>query len=335
MNCNNCGGSFEKNLELCPDCQTLLPIVDDSNEDIIVRIIAHYKLDIYNDIPTFNKVIRNLYSHNDKLCRLLQIIIAYGAGKMVFKLQACIKDDDFSREYDKLIEYIDDVTFIPKERFLPALNLLLLGIGRYNKAPSSPKDKLYIIRNDVIIRYLGDGGEVIIPKNVTSIGNNAFAECKTLKTVIIPDNVTSIGSGAFTECVNLTKITIPNSVTLIGENAFDGCTHLTSIDIPNSISIIEKNLFRACSNLTKVSIPKSVTTISDFAFVRCSGLASLDLPNSITSIGVGGFADCSNLRTININNNISFIGASAFMRCQNLDDFTAKLIKKMSPLAIK
>lgn len=336
MNCNNCGGVFVDTIDLCPDCKTLLPIKGDRNEDIMVRIIANYKLDIYNDISSFNKVIRNLYSHDDKLCRLLQIIIAYGSAKKVFKLQACTTESDYSKEYNALIEYIDDTTFIPPERFLPALELLLLGIGKSKMTTATPKgEKQYLIKNNSIVRYLGKGGDVVIPNDITSIGNNAFSECKGVTSIVIPNSVTSIGNGAFTECINLTSIIIPNSVILIGENAFEGCIRLTSIEIPNSVSMIEKNLFRACTNLTKVVLPDSIASIGDFAFVRCSGLVNFRLPSSISNIGVGAFADCSNLKNINVTKDITFIGASAFMRCGSLDDFTGKLIKKMSPLAIK
>ncbi len=74
---------------------------------------------------------------------------------------------------------------------------------------------------------------VTIPNSVTSIGDNAFYECKGLTDVTIPDSVTSIGSSAFQSCTGLASVSIPDSVTSIGVYAFDGCTGLTTVLIPS------------------------------------------------------------------------------------------------------
>ena len=63
-----------------------------------------------------------------------------------------------------------------------------------------------------------------IPRKVTSIGYEAFYNCKSLTSVTIPNSVTSIGYEAFYNCKNLTSVTIPNSVTSIGSYAFRDCS---------------------------------------------------------------------------------------------------------------
>ncbi len=50
---------------------------------------------------------------------------------------------------------------------------------------------------------------LVIPLNVTSIGENAFAGCGWLEEVIISDGVTSIGDDAFLGCDSLTLIRLP------------------------------------------------------------------------------------------------------------------------------
>ena len=108
--------------------------------------------------------------------------------------------------------------------------------------------------------------------SVTSIGNEAFYNCRGLTSVTIPNSVTSIGSRAFEGCSSLTSITIPNSVTSIGDRAFDGCRGLTSVTIPNSVTSIGGSAFEGCRGLTSITIPNSVTSIGKHAFSEIDGL---------------------------------------------------------------
>ena len=140
--------------------------------------------------------------------------------------------------------------------------------------------------------------QIILPTNLTSIGDNAFNSCRTLTSVTIGNSVTSIGNSAFYSCYSLTSITIPNSVTSIGEDAFNSCSSLTAITIPNSVTSIENALFFCCSSLTSITIPNSVTSIGVIAFAGCESLTSITIPNSVTSIGEQAFIGCSSLTSI-------------------------------------
>ncbi len=62
------------------------------------------------------------------------------------------------------------------------------------------------------------------------IPSKAFAGMDKLTNVIIPENVTSIGEGAFEGCSQLESLSL-NSVNAIGEGAFKGCSSLTSITL--------------------------------------------------------------------------------------------------------
>ena len=137
-------------------------------------------------------------------------------------------------------------------------------------------------------------GNIVIPdevtymnrtRKVTSIGDEAFRECKKLTSVTIPNSVTSIGNYAFYECFSLTSVTIPNSVTSIGGRAFQACTST----LGNSVTSIGDEAFRECKNLTSITIPNSVTSIGKSAFYNCANLTSITIPNSVTSIGDEAF----------------------------------------------
>lgn len=109
-----------------------------------------------------------------------------------------------------------------------------------------------------------------------------FKEKTGLK-IIMPENVTSIGELAFFSCYSLDNIKIPSSVTTIGEYAFYGCSSLTSIEIPEGVTSIEGNTFCGCISLTNIEIPSSVTTIGSFAFQNCSNL-EITVPSTVETI---------------------------------------------------
>lgn len=72
----------------------------------------------------------------------------------------------------------------------------------------------------------------MIPEGTTKIGRGAFAFCvETFDKVTIPDTVTTIENQAFWYCDTIRSITIPESVTSIGSNAFEGCEWLTKMTI--------------------------------------------------------------------------------------------------------
>lgn len=105
----------------------------------------------------------------------------------------------------------------------------------------------FIIENGVLKKYVGPGGDVMIPEGVTEIGVGAFNLCRRLSSVVIPDTVKTIGLQAFRDCVGLKCITVPGSVTQIGEWAFYGCKELKEAIISQNVELLwEKAVFIDC-----------------------------------------------------------------------------------------
>ncbi|MBO7231357.1 MAG: leucine-rich repeat domain-containing protein, partial [Bacteroidaceae bacterium] len=73
------------------------------------------------------------------------------------------------------------------------------------------------ITSNIMAKFEIKDGVAIIPEGTTEIGNRAFFDCTSLKSITIPDSVTSIGKEAFSGCSSLTSIVIPDSVTSIGK----------------------------------------------------------------------------------------------------------------------
>ena len=160
--------------------------------------------------------------------------------------------------------------------------------------------------------------DVTIPNTVKTIGNNAFSNCEILKSVVIPNSVTSIGNSAFNSCKVLTSVIIPNSVQSIGDNAFENCTGLITASIGNSLKTIGSKAFSGCSSLTSLSLPNSVTNIGASAFEYCHRLSSINIPNLLSIIEVRTFARCDVLSSIIIPNSVTIINESAFGGCSGL-----------------
>ena len=87
----------------------------------------------------------------------------------------------------------------------------------------------FIIEKNVLKKYIGQGGNVVIPYGVSIIENGAFQGCKGLTSAVFPFNLGEIGDDAFRGCSNLETITFYGGFTDIGTCAFRDCPNLKRI----------------------------------------------------------------------------------------------------------
>lgn len=74
---------------------------------------------------------------------------------------------------------------------------------------------------------------------------------KTLVTkIILPKDASVIGSNAFDGCSNITSVKFANSYTTIKTKAFNGCTSLSSVVIPNTARTIASDAFTGAHAVT-------------------------------------------------------------------------------------
>ena len=120
-------------------------------------------------------------------------------------------------------------------------------------------------------------------------GNELVSVPSDTREIVIPDNVTKIGNGAFIGCTELETITIPNHVESIGESAFRGCESLKEVEIGTNVATIGREAFKGCSALTEIALHSGITEIGEEAFAN-SGLTKVYLGAGIVKIGENAFA---------------------------------------------
>ena len=150
---------------------------------------------------------------------------------------------------------------------------------------------------------------IVLPKGITTIGDDAFSYNTSLTSIKIPNTVTSIGKRAFQGCTNLTSIEIPDTVTYIGDYCFSGCNRLQKIKLSKKIQTINQGLLQGCSSLTEIEIPEGVKSIGYTAFSSCSKLTTITLPASLTSLNGTALAGLSRLTEVKVadgNNSFKF-----------------------------
>lgn len=80
---------------------------------------------------------------------------------------------------------------------------------------------------NIISNEYNDGlGKIVFDSPVMRIGNNAFYECKTLRSMTIPESVISIGDNAYYYCSALGNVRLSDATLTIGKRAFYKCGNL-------------------------------------------------------------------------------------------------------------
>lgn len=162
--------------------------------------------------------------------------------------------------------------------------------------------------------------EIILPQNITSIGNYALCNCQTLTGIIIPDGVATIGQYAFQNCYAMETVQFPKSLTTINQFAFYYCTSLKEVVLPEGLTTLGVGIFRECHNLTSCTLPKSLTYIGTSMFRECYKLNSIELHENITEIKNYAFYNCVALKSVVIPDNVVSILPYCFQSCDGLEE---------------
>ena len=193
----------------------------------------------------------------------------------------------------------------------------------------------FIIENGVLKKYVGPGGDVVIPEGVTAIANWALAKCENIKSLLFPESTTKIGNGAFAWCQGLEQVEFSGNVPQIGFGAFLGCEKLADengfvvvdnvlygyygscavAEIPNGITTISYEAFKKKDSLERVILPDSVTKIEQSAISFCDALTELVIPANVIDIAGSAISFCGDLRQVIIASCAKNFGSATFYGC--------------------
>lgn len=181
-------------------------------------------------------------------------------------------------------------------RSLPSDHATMITVSENNPTYDSRDNCNAVIETETNSLVLGCVNTVI-PESVTSIINDAFISCRTLKTLTIPKGVTKLGNTGFEffGCNNLKKIIYKGSlldwfnINIASSNShplgkrsgvemlIDGENIIGEhLSIPDGVVSIKKYVFPEMPDIKSISIPSTVRTIDRLSFYA----------NSLTKITV-------------------------------------------------
>lgn len=150
---------------------------------------------------------------------------------------------------------------------------------------------------------------VKLPESMTEVGEDIFADCKTLRGVKLPEGVSRINKEAFYYCSILEKINFPAKLTSVDDNAFVLCGSLELDNLPNSILHVGQSAF-CYVPLKALKLDRKVE-IGAGAFSD-TPITEIEMATPCDSILGGTFRDCPNLTKITIGEGLKYIGDNAF-----------------------
>ena len=216
----------------------------------------------------------------------------------------------------------------------------------------------FVINNGVLKSYTGTEEDIIIPENVVTIGEKAFSNNKTIKTVKFSSNVKTIGDSAFQGCTALKEVTlnegletigffafkeaalgeklstgriepgiiiIPSTVKSIDAGAFHECSYLGEVQFKNgdtkdlmAPSITTWGMITNCPMLTKIELPTRLKSIPEYAFQQNQKLSEVIFGDRVEIVGGDAFYGCSSLKSIDLPASLVTIENYAFSGCSSL-----------------
>ena len=132
--------------------------------------------------------------------------------------------------------------------------------------------------------------EIDIPASVEMIGESAFMQCRSLKSLKFKGALKELAFWSFGQCTSLESVDFEecHSLERIGESAFYKCTALKEVNFGKSVKYLDESCFIGCESLNSIKLGDSVEEIGEIAFYK-TALSGVVLPASLKVIGERAF----------------------------------------------
>lgn len=273
----------------------------------------------------------------------------------------------FSNSNIEMIIIPESVESLGDETFMSCNNLKQIVIkGKYVNIPNSfckndQKLESFDFSNVITIGYCAfyectNLHLTIIPKNVTYVGDYAFAKTKAISNLKIENmaafsnavgafedsyvksatlnmaygiSIAAIPCSMFKFCRQLESVTFTGDIDAlvkVGTSAFQR-TDIREMVLPDKIFVIEDNAFGGCANLKAIKLSERLEYLKENAFSHCYNLEKIDIPDNVKTIGNSCFRYCRSLKRVKYPSIVNFIPQDCFKECTSLKSFNAEEIK--------
>lgn len=152
--------------------------------------------------------------------------------------------------------------------------------------------------NNYVFSKLTNLTTAVLPSTLTTISMYAFYQDAALSSVNFKDTkLSSIGMNAFEECKALTQITLPETMQEIGNFAFRNAG-IKTVNFPDACTKIGTSAFYGCA-MSTLELPETITSVGTTAFANNSFLLRVYVYNRDLTFGMlDPFANCQPSLTI-------------------------------------
>lgn len=200
-------------------------------------------------------------------------------------------------------------------------------------------DSFVLLDNKILIKYIGNDTNIVIPDGVILIAPYAFHDINTrlvsitgathnsqFENIVLPESLVTIEREAFCGCNSIKNILIPANINNIGRRVFSDCTSLDDFEVSKNNLTFNTVDGVLCSKDKSVLIayppgrkgdyiiPDSIKKLADLSFASCKGLTNIFFNNSLSYIGAASF-ESTNISELTIPKTVTEIGNRAFQFC--------------------
>lgn len=191
----------------------------------------------------------------------------------------------------------------------------------------SPSDD-FIIENGVLIKYVGPGGDVVLPEGITRIADNAFRSNQTVTSVVMQSGITEMGMCVFWDCHYIKRIVFSDTIKVIPTSTCYLNWALEEVILPRDVEEIQSTAFINCYALTSLDFSKyNIRIFGEQSFMG-SGLQEVYFSKNVKVIGRQAFFQCYRLKNVTFEEGIDleFLGASVFSACIMLEEVDLSML---------